>query len=167
MIIHRGLQALLLKELVDVAFVFLIDFLEAVEFLLLKLTKALFLTKSVVFRGTEVFGWPKSCISHFEGIVASNVFVGVWNCFIQILVDESGVFFFVLFLCFYMLLQKEILLQDLLVKSQNLFCQLLVLTFEFSQLCSQVLYLAFLFLIRSQMPINFLLLLLYFVFFCS
>lgn len=167
MIIHRGLQALLLKELVDVAFVFLIDFLKAVEFLLLKLTKALFLTESVVFRGTEVFGWPKSCISHFEGIISSNVFVGVWNCFIQILVDESGVFFFVLFLCFYMLLQKEILLQDLLVKSQNLFCQLLVLTFEFSQLCSQVLYLAFLFLIRSQMPINFLLLLLYFVFFCS
>lgn len=122
MIIHRGLQALLLYELMDVAFVFLIDFLEAAELLLLKLAKALFLAEGVVFGRTEVFSWPESGISHLERIISTEVFVRVWNSFIQILVDEPRVFFFLLFLCFCMLLQKEILFQDLLVKSQNLFC---------------------------------------------
>lgn len=121
MIIHGGLQALLLDELMDIAFIFLIDFLKAVELLLLKLAKALFLVKCVVFRCTEVFSWPKSGIPHLQRIISSKVFVRVWNCFIQILVDEPRVFFFLLFLGFCMLLQKEILFQDLLVKSQYLF----------------------------------------------
>jgi len=66
MIIHRSLQALLLNELMNVAFVFLINFLQAAELLLLKLAKALFLAKGIVFGNTEVFSWPESGISHFE-----------------------------------------------------------------------------------------------------
>ena len=117
MIIHRGLQALLLYELMDVAFVFLINFLEAAELLLLKLAKALVLAKGVVFRRTEVFSWPESGVSHLERTVSTEVFVRAWNCFIQILVDKPRVFFFLLFLCFCVLFQKKVLLQDLLVES--------------------------------------------------
>ena len=47
--IVRCLQALLLYELMDVAFVFLIDFLEAAELLLLKLAEALFVAEGIVF----------------------------------------------------------------------------------------------------------------------
>jgi len=117
MIIHGGLQALLLYELMNVAFVLLINLLEAAELLLLELAKALVLAESVVFRRAEVLSWPEPSVSHLERAVSTEVFVGVWNCFIQILVDEPRVFFFLLFLCFCVLLQKKILLQDLLVKS--------------------------------------------------
>lgn len=74
MIVRRGLQALLLYELMDVAFVFLIDFLEAAELLLLKLAEALFLAEGVVFRCSKVFSsWPKSGISHLERIISTIV----------------------------------------------------------------------------------------------
>ena len=87
MIVHRGLQALLLNELMNVAFVLLIDLLEAAELLLLELAKALVLVESVVFRRTEVFTWPESGVSHLERTVSSEVFVRVWKCSMHILVD--------------------------------------------------------------------------------
>jgi len=167
MIIHRGLQALLLNELMNVAFVLLIDLLEAAELLLLELAKALVLAESVVFRRTEVFTWPESGVSHLERTVSSEVLVRVWKCFIHILVDKPRVFFVLLFLSFCVLFQKEILLQDLLVKSQNLLCKLLVLSLELSQLGCQLFYLALLLLIRAHMPANFLLVLLHFGFPCG
>lgn len=114
--ISRSLQALLLYEMMDVAFVLLIDFLEAVELLLLELAEAWFLAERVVLGSTEIFR-PEPSISHLERIVATKVFVGVWNSFIQIFVNEPGVFLFLLFLSFCVLLQKEVLLKHLFVKS--------------------------------------------------
>ena len=76
MVAHCSLQTLLLDKLVNIAFVLLVYFFEAVELLFLKHNKVLFLLQRIIFRDAEVFTIrAEAMISDFEGIVADVVFI--------------------------------------------------------------------------------------------